>query len=99
MKDGEARSQIFRACCSLAGSFGATNDVDEENVRNFQLDLFFTFHSHDYFGASSATIFKVSKEPRIKRIARIRLRHEDQACRVRQLLAGARRVSIPIARS
>ena len=41
---------------------------------------------------AEATIFKVSKEPRIKRIARIRLRHEDQACRVRQLLAGAIRV-------
>jgi hypothetical protein len=51
------------------------------------------------FGANEATIFKVSKEPRIKRITRIRLRHEGQACRVRQLLAGAIRVSIPIGRS
>ena len=42
--------------------------------------------------ANEATICKVSKEPRIKRIARIRLRHEDQACRVRQLLAGTIRV-------
>jgi hypothetical protein len=42
--------------------------------------------ANNHFGANEATTFKVLKEPRITRIARITLRHEDQACRVRQLL-------------
>jgi hypothetical protein len=55
--------------------------------------------ANDHFGVNEATTFKVSIEPRIERIARIRLWPEDRACRVRQLLAGAGRVSIPNGRS
>jgi hypothetical protein len=50
---------------------------------NLKLNLLCGVGGHNHFGADEATIFKVSKEPRIKWIARIRLRHEDQACRVR----------------
>ena len=44
--------------------FRVTDDVDEEDVRNFQLDLFFTFGGHDYFGAREATIFSKRGSPR-----------------------------------
>jgi hypothetical protein len=75
---------------------GIAHDVDEQDMRDLKLNLLCGIGGHDHFGANEATIFKVSKEPRIKRIARIGLRHEDQACRVRQLLAAAIRVSIHI---
>src|SRR6266566_4734781 len=46
MKDGEARGQIFMACCSLAGSFGVTDNVDEKGHGRSQPDLFFRFGRH-----------------------------------------------------
>jgi hypothetical protein len=81
---------------TLSSLFFCREPWDEQDIADLELNLLCGVGGHDHFGANEATIFKVSKEPRIKRIARIRLRHEDQACRVRQLLAGAIRVSIPM---
>src|SRR5258708_5954820 len=63
--------------------FRIFDDVDEQHMPNLKLNLLYAGGGHNHFGANKATIFKVSKEPRIKWIARIRLRHEDQASRVR----------------
>jgi hypothetical protein len=63
MKDGEARGQIFRACCSLAGSFGVTDNVDEKDMGDLKLNLLCGVGGHDHFGPNEATIFEVSKEP------------------------------------
>jgi len=66
-------AELYWLSATLSSLFFCRKRWDEQDIADLKLNLLCRVGGHNHFGANEATIFKVSKEPRIKRIAQIGL--------------------------